>query len=233
LGLKPLKVGIEARLQDGVSGGVQQIVLGMAQGLSRLEGPEEYHFHLYPDSSEWLQPYLKGPCRRLEGAPLGLAKKAAGLKRALKPLLRAAPLDWAWGRWSKRLRHSDGSFERAGVEAVHFPYQAAFYTALPSVYQPHDLQHLHYPRYFSASERDWRERSYRAWCAQAELVVMMTQWGKQDLVERYGLQPQKVAVIEGGSVGAWGWALKSVSCSIRPRPSPTRTICCCWRRCAR
>jgi glycosyltransferase involved in cell wall biosynthesis len=197
-----LRIGIEARLQDGVSGGVQQIVLGMAQGLSRLDGPEEYHFHIYPDSSAWLEPYLRGPCRRLNGRPLGLAKGATGLKRLLRPMLRLPLVDRAWGRWSKRLRDSDGAFERAGVEVVHFPYQAAFRTALPSVYQPHDLQHLHYPQYFSGSERDWRERSYRAWCAQAGLVVMMTQWGKRDLVAHYGVDPQKVAVIEGGSVTA-------------------------------
>jgi glycosyltransferase involved in cell wall biosynthesis len=197
-----LRVGVEARLQDGVSGGVQQIVLGLAQGLSRLDGPEEYHFHVYPDSCEWLEPYLRGPCRRLDGGPLGIRKTATGLKRALKPLLTSGPLDWAWGRFSKRLKDSDGTFERAGMEALHFPYQAAFRTGIPSVYQPHDLQHLHYPAYFSASERDWRERSYRAWCAQAALVVMMTHWGKDDLIRQYGLAPQKVAVVEGGSVTA-------------------------------
>jgi glycosyltransferase involved in cell wall biosynthesis len=90
--------------------------------------------------------------------------------------------------------------ERAGVDLVHFPVQDAFVTDLPSIYQPHDLLHLHHPEFFSDWERERRERIYRTHCERAELVVAMTSWGKRDLVERYGLPDERVAVIPGASV---------------------------------
>ena len=41
---------------------------------------------------------------------------------------------------------------------MHFPIQDAFTTDMPSIYQPHDLQHLHLPELFSRWERERRER---------------------------------------------------------------------------
>jgi glycosyltransferase involved in cell wall biosynthesis len=68
------------------------------------------------------------------------------------------------------------------------------------VYQPHDLQHLHLPEYFTARERLGREGTYRAFCAQAQTVVMMTRWGKDDLTTHYDLPRTKVCVVPGASV---------------------------------
>jgi glycosyltransferase involved in cell wall biosynthesis len=99
-----------------------------------------------------------------------------------------------------RVPESDGTIERAGADVVHFPKQGAFLTAVPSVYQPHDLQHLHLPEYFTARERLGREVTYRAFCAQAHTVVMMTRWGKEDLTTRYDLPRTKVCVVPGASV---------------------------------
>ena len=98
------------------------------------------------------------------------------------------------------LRVSDGTVERAGADLVHFPIQDAFLTELPSIYQPHDLQHLHHPEFFSAWERARRERIYRTHCERARMVVAMTSWGRRDLVESYGLPEEKVRVVPWGSV---------------------------------
>ena len=95
---------------------------------------------------------------------------------------------------------------------MHFPIQDAFTTELPSIYQPHDLQHLHFPEFFSRWERERRERIYRTHCERAEMVVAMTSWGKRDLIEHYGLPDEKVRVVPWGSV-LWEY----------PKPSAVRT----------
>ena len=59
------------------------------------------------------------------------------------------------------MRSSDGTIEEAGADVVHFPFQDAFTTEVPSLYQPHDLQHLHLPELFSPWIRKRRERIYR------------------------------------------------------------------------
>lgn len=186
-----MRVCIDARLGSGLSGGVEQVVIGLASALSDGDCGDEYLFMSHPESDSWLRPYLGGPCRlihsRLEypGQP-GLA----AWKRRLRGLL---------GR-SHHIPTSDGVAEAHGSDLVHFTFQEAFLTELPSIYQPHDLQHLHLPDLFSASEVRRREVVYRTHCERAAQVLVMTSWGKRDLIDKYGLPEEKVAVVPWGSV---------------------------------
>ena len=191
------RVAIDARLGGGLSGGVEQIVIGLATALARLENDGgEYLFVVHPDQQDWIRPYLGGPCRTLPsrmeypGQP-GLIREA---RRALRRRIPSA------SRYRREIVSSDGTIERAGAEVVHFPFQEAFLTELPSIYQPHDLQHLHLPELFSRYERERREVVYRTHCDRAALVVAMTSWGRDDLIRQYALPEEKVQVVHGGSV---------------------------------
>lgn len=198
-----LRVCIDARLPGGMFGGIEQAIIGLAAGLSRFEdGDEEYLFLCHPDHDEWLRPYLSGPCRplhtRMEYPGQG------GLARVKRALRERLPLKGL----KRAVISSDGTAERAGAEVMHLAIQEAFLTEIPSIYQPHDLQHLHLPERFSERSRRRREIVYRTYCRRAELVVAMTTWGSRDLMERYALRPDRVAVIPWGSV-------------LREYPAPT------------
>ena len=200
---RPLRVVIDARRpREGVAGGVEQVIIGLAYGLSTLtDSPDEYLFLTAPPESEWIAPYLSGGCRVLPSA--SSPSRPTWRKRLARiPLLRGVweRVSPSLGAWTIRVPRSDSTIERAGADVVHFPQQSAFLTSVPSVYQPHDLQHLHLGQYFSARARLAREVTYRAFCAQARTVVMMTRWGKDDITARYGLPSAKVCVIPGASV---------------------------------
>ena len=52
-----LRVAIDARLQAGLEGGVEQYLIGLAHGLGSLtDGDEEYLFLVYPGHDGWLRP---------------------------------------------------------------------------------------------------------------------------------------------------------------------------------
>jgi glycosyltransferase involved in cell wall biosynthesis len=200
--MTPLRVCIDARLGEGQFGGVEQVVIGLAAALSRLEdGDEEYLFLTYPEQDDWISGYLGGPCRPLHTRRSYLNRRSRALGRGLIERLPRAGVKFA-------VRPSDGTAERAGVDVMHFPIQDAFTTEIPSIYQPHDLQHLHLPELFSSWERARREVIYRTHCERARLVVAMTSWGRRDFVERYALPPDRVTVVPGGSV-------------LREYPAPT------------
>jgi glycosyltransferase involved in cell wall biosynthesis len=197
-----LRVAIDARLDAGRFGGVEQVVIGIAAALSRLEdGSEEYLFLTHPEQDEWIRPYLHGPCRLLHPRRRYLDRRSRAAARVL-----AERIPMVGPRYA--VRKSDGTIEAAGASVVHFPIQDAFTTDVPSIYQPHDLQHLHLPELFGNWERQRREVIYRTHCERAAMVVAMTSWGKRDFVERYRLAPEKVTVVPGGSV-------------LREYPSPT------------
>jgi glycosyltransferase involved in cell wall biosynthesis len=189
-----LRVCIDARLGEGRFGGVEQVVIGIAAGLSKLEdGDEEYLFLSYPEHDEWLRPYLSGACRIVHPRRGYLSRRARAVSRGLMERLPGVGLSFA-------VRPSDGTVEREGADVVHFPFQDAFTTEIPSIYQPHDLQHLHLPELFSTWVRARRERVYRTHSNRAAMVVAMTSWGKRDFIANYDLPPEKVTVVPGGSV---------------------------------
>jgi glycosyltransferase involved in cell wall biosynthesis len=202
--VSPLRVCIDARLQAGRFGGVEQVLIGIAAGLSALgDGDEEFLFLTNPGEEDWIRPYLGGRCRLL---PTRRGRAQRRVRAVVRGVLERTPR--IGPRFS--LRVSDGTVERAGADLVHFPIQDAFLTELPSIYQPHDLQHLHHPEFFSAWERARRERIYRTHCERARMVVAMTSWGRRDLVDSYGLPEEKVRVVPWGSV-LWEYPMPSAA----------------------
>ncbi|HSD22927.1 MAG TPA: glycosyltransferase family 1 protein [Solirubrobacterales bacterium] len=189
-------------METGVLGGVEQVVIGVADALSGLEGGnEEYLFLTTPGKDNWLRPYMKGACRTMPlGAPPAWTLRRYKLRHLLSrglPFLRGvripppAPRD---------VMVSEGTIEQADVDVVHFLCQMAFLTEVPSLYHPHDLLHLHLPEELPARDVELRELWYRAFCGQASLVVAMTEWGRRDLIQSYGLQPERTAVVPWGVV---------------------------------
>jgi len=189
-----VRVCVDARLGGGRFGGVEQALIGIAAGLSTLaDGDDRYLFLANPEQDDWIRPHLRGSCELLHPHRSRLDRRARTAGRAILERLPAIGPRYA-------VRPSDGTVERAGVDVVHLPIQDAFTTTIPSIYQPHDLLHLHLPELFSNWEWRRREVVYRTHCARAETVVAMTSWGKRDLVERYELPPEKVSVVPWGSV---------------------------------
>jgi glycosyltransferase involved in cell wall biosynthesis len=226
-----LRVVIDARMTDGVSGGVQQWIIGLASALSKLDdGPEEYLFVINEGHGGWLTPYLAGPCRLLakrdaisaapRGSPVeqGARRSRGGLSarfrivRRFRRRLRRRLAERQRVQW---LSPIDQLITQAGADVMHFPRQSAFETAVPTIYQPWDLQHLHLPEFFTAEARQSREATYRAFCAQASLIVVATQWVKDDLRAQYGIASERIGVVNPPPVTV---------AYIPPKPDEARAI---------
>jgi glycosyltransferase involved in cell wall biosynthesis len=193
---RTLRIAVDCRIGNSQQG-VGTAVLALAKALSdsKVED-QEYTFIVRESMLEWLAPYIYGPCK-LVGIP---ASRFSAVKAALRWI---APLRFLWHKVRGRIIHipvSDGYVEAQQFDVVHFPTQTAYLTDLPSIYQPWDLQHLHYPHFFSKAEFDLRERYYRAFCDRALYVCVQAEWTKQDVINQYGLQADKVVVIPWGSV---------------------------------
>lgn len=190
----PLRVCLDARLADGVAGGIQQFVMGLASGLSRLEdGDEEYWFLSHPAERGWLTPHLSGRCRPLDVA--GAGARPGLLARGARRLVDAAAASRVGGVLPVRIPPSDGVAEARGADVMHFTIQGGFRTSIPSIYQPYDLQHVHLPRFFPAYGRKWRDVTYAELSRQARRVVVMSSWVRDDVVRHLHLPPEKVQVI--------------------------------------
>jgi glycosyltransferase involved in cell wall biosynthesis len=206
----PLRVAIDARFRPKQgAGGIESVLIGLVHALGQLrDGDEEYLIVGPPDDPYWLKPY-SGPNQRFFDYPAPEAspsERAGGLeiaKRAMGPLRPVAsrvlrklmtPPQQAARAWPE-VPVSDGFHESLGCDVLHFPHQGFTLCALPTVYNPHDLQHVHYPQFFQPSELARRETIYGAGCRLSRTVVVASGWVKEDVERHYRLDGGKVQVI--------------------------------------
>jgi len=181
------------------SGGAESVLVGLIHALGQLDDGSEEYIIIGPwQNPEWLKPYI-GPNQQIVRRPRQLQSSVG---RVLGPMLPIAvktrhlvqQLLGASKSWPE-VTLSDGFYEGLGCNVVHFPYQQFVVCALPTIYNPHDLQHLHFPQFFTPSTIAWRETIYPAGCHFAHTVAVASQWVKQDIVEHYHVNPNKVQVI--------------------------------------
>ena len=196
--MRKARIAIDLRIHNPRQG-IGTFGLALAHGLSGLPGTDqEYLCITYEHSAEWLRPHVFGACSLVlvpdppPGPPPSAAQR---IKSAVRALPVVGPL---WDRIRPQhtnLPASDGTVERLNCDLLHFPTQAAYTSTLPTIYQPWDLQHRHLPELFTADEVLKRDRRYQGFSELAAAVCVATEWGKQDLVEQFGLAPSKIEVI--------------------------------------
>ena len=205
-----VRVAIAIETSPGVAGGVVQSTQGLVQSLGQLDGPERFVLAARtPEQVDWISRYrgsnqeivLRDPKWR-ESAQTVRDSPAGGVGRFLKRTLRPAveEIRRVAGRlvpqsgWPS-LAISDGYYESLRCDVLHFPTQAFTLCALPTIYNPHDLQHLHYPQFFTPGELALREVLYRSACQLSQTIAVGSEWIKQDIVKQFGVSPDKIQII--------------------------------------
>ncbi|MGE5510780.1 MAG: glycosyltransferase family 4 protein [Bacteroidota bacterium] len=193
-----LRIAINVCVEPGFYGGVAPALRSLISALGLLtDGPEEYDIVVgADDNTEWLCPL--GANQRFVTRPKVRPRLLRRLVSPVVPRLRRL-LEVDLRKWPE-VPVSDGFLESLGCDVVHFPTQFAFMLcAVPSVYNPHDLQHLHYPQFFSPADLVLRETFYPAGCRYAKAVIVNSQWVKDDVVRHYNVSPSKVHVVPEAS----------------------------------
>jgi len=112
------------------------------------------------------------------------------------------------------LLHRPATFpeEVAATTIVHCPYQVIHPLVprawnLPYVMNLHDIQHEHYPEFFSPEELAWRREHYLASANHAMAVCVIDDWTRRDMLNHLPISPEKVFVAPYGPT----WADASAS----------------------
>jgi glycosyltransferase involved in cell wall biosynthesis len=193
---------------------VQNYVQGLAAGLSGLEGDDVYEFVGTRQQDEALAPFVSGATsfltlpdvpwlsastgsglrssrlvvRALETTPGRAARSLRRRARAARPVraVRAAPL------WP-----SPDAIEGGAYSVVHYAAPAGELTRHPNIYQPWDLQHIHFPEFFSREHLLGRER-WRVCSERATYVLVASKFVRDDVITAYDVDPGRVAVVAPG-----------------------------------
>lgn len=206
---KKLRIAINAQIPLGSgTGGIETVLRALTSAGQLDDGDEEYVFIGHWSDPDWLKPFL-GERQTIVSAPRPKENKPTAAETFKRSLGRLRPLASKVKRvfappqqlsapllpTQFRILVSDGFYESLGCDVIHFPYQDYVCCRVPTVYNPHDLQHLHYPDFFSPEEIARREIVYPAACRAAETIVVASEFVKRDVVQSYGLAEDKVQVI--------------------------------------
>jgi glycosyltransferase involved in cell wall biosynthesis len=195
-----------ASLIPGMHGGIEQAVTGLVASLGHLtDGDEQYVVITDPAAPDWLDAHLGRNTRRVAGGSEGPRRRH--LKRALQPLL---PVFRTARSISMRLAPSEGlngwalasfnpTVEQEMPDVVHFPYQWMHRTTAPSIFNPWDLQHVHFPEFFDPQSLSFRSTMYPLWCARCSRIEVASRAVKRDLVENMRVPEEKVMVVPRAS----------------------------------
>ncbi len=198
-----MHIGIDARLVDGHWGGVQQFVIGLAAGLcSQADIDMRFSFFMYEGHTDWLAPYVTGTHAEIVTVPYveAVSQWKQRLRERVPALRSALHTVKHIQRKPPRIDALHPRIVEQAVDLMHFPFQRAETTDLPTIYHPWDLQHRHLSHLFSGYERFVRDYQYAQACEQASIVSVASQWVKADVVQAYGILPGKVQVTPMGSV---------------------------------
>ena len=208
--MRAARIAINGQLaSDKRYGGVQQVLVGLVNALGQLEGDTEEYVIIGPYAElDWLEPHIGRNQRLISGPKLTntpIKKRSSAdlfksILRTLRPFvaensIKLLSILHKPARIWPEVPVSDGFYERLGCQVIHFPFQEITLCSLPTIYNPHDLQHLHYPQFFTPTDITWRNRTYSTGCRYAQTVVVASQWVKDDLVDHYRLSPNKIQVI--------------------------------------
>ncbi len=82
------------------------------------------------------------------------------------------------------------------IDVLHFPGNTInpLDVGVPTVLTLHDLQHEHFPQYFTTQELENRRRWWHESARCADIVVTGTRHGASDLQRRLSLDPKRIAV---------------------------------------
>jgi glycosyltransferase involved in cell wall biosynthesis len=191
-----VKVAMDVRVRPGEAGGVAPAVRSLVSALGRLEdGPETYTIVVgSQEQADWL-----APLSNRQRVVLRPQEARHPWLRPVWPLVRRVQRTLTLPRHWPEVPLSDGFYESLGCDLIHFPTQSFTVCALPAIYNPIDLQHLHYPQFFDAWVIAWRETIYRAGCNLAQALIVNSEWIKQDVIRNYRVDPAKIHVIAEAS----------------------------------
>lgn len=190
---RPFRLLYDLRwMEIGKAGGAEQMTYELISTISRLDHRNSYRLFC-PRSTfnEWQFP----PGFQVEGKFSDRVEQANESLQALVanrlaeslglPALLTAPM-----RTLRALHRMDFDLVHSMIGYIH-PDLAAF----PNVLTALDLQHLHYPEFFTAADWQTRDTLYRESARKAQHIICISEHTRQDMHRHYQVPLEKMTTI--------------------------------------
>ena len=174
-----MRIGIDLLwVRPGICGGTESYIRNLLDGFGEYAGGDKFVLFLAEDNAESFRHYEGFENMHLKVCPVRCANQG---KRIL---------------WENR--KLDKVAHQENVDVMFIPVYSKPLTwgcKIPYVSVIHDLQAKHYPAYFSLPRRMFMKWSWWYTCKSSKEVVVLSDFGKEDLIESYPFVKNKVTTV--------------------------------------
>lgn len=180
-----MKIALNAvALNPGRMGGVETYFRNLVSSLQDVDTSNDYYLmcsRRHVHSFQLSNPHFRSlPCSFSKPSPLWYLRAAI---RHVTPIDILRPF-----------------MNRLDVDIIHHPFsilQPLNHT-IPSVLTFHDMQHEYFPEHFSSYALNARRKLWQPSAEQATRIIAISKHARVGLIERYGIDPDKIDVVHNG-----------------------------------
>lgn len=165
-------------VRPGSCGGTESYIRNLMNGFGQYDKEHEYLLLVSEDNGESFEEY----------------DRYTNMKRVILPVRSASQP----GRILWENLHLDKAARRLGIDVMFIPVYSmplTYGSGIPYVSVIHDLQALHYPRYFSAVRRMFLKYMWKHACRASAHVVTISEYCRRDLALHYPVSAEKCSAI--------------------------------------
>lgn len=202
----PLRIGINCvRMMPAYQGGINSFALGLIDGFAASSRGHKFVLFTGPHNRLMFRRFEAAPHFQIVTLDGPLSRLGRGMFNRIPWRLRFRLPYRALGRM---LSAGDAARIAAAVDVEYVPYcpTPIFpFPPVPSVYSFHDLQHVHYPQFFTPAERRERDAAFAGAVAHAALIQASGRQMAEEFAAHFpALTPKKIVTIpEGVDVDAF------------------------------
>lgn len=190
---KPFKLLFDLRWMElGHAGGIEQATYELVSAIAQLDRRNAYRV-MAPRSAccEWTFPegfdirmHYTDHTERETEVKRSLLVNGLSESLGMSPVLNTAMRNLA-------------QYRRLDFDLVH---SVAGYThpdliGFPNILTINDLQHIHYPEFFTPQQYEERERLYRESAKRASHIICISEFTRQDVHRQYGIPLEKMSTV--------------------------------------
>jgi glycosyltransferase involved in cell wall biosynthesis len=186
-----ITVAIDARVPDIGLGGVQQVIRTLATSFDESNaGDIKRVWIVYRNSNWWRNLFPIGDRIIQVNPPFG---RISMFVSRISPQIIS--LLFPFYRLILRERPTfDQTLAEYGVDFVHLPFQDGLETNFPTIYHPHDFQHVYFPSYFNWVQLYHRNNQWKRKAVNATIVMAASEIVKEDIIQNWGIPSSKIRV---------------------------------------
>lgn len=174
-----MRIGIDLLwIRPGICGGTESYTRNMLDGFALYGAQHEFVLFVTEDNADSFRKYQNNKNMVLKICPTKYAKQ--------------------WKRILWENLHLDKWAKKCNIELMFIPVYSKPLSRgnkIPYVTVIHDLQGLHYPEYFTFGRLQFFKRCWRYACKSSERVVVLSDYGKEDLIKHYPFAKEKAVRI--------------------------------------